>query len=488
MKIKTPLWIVMAFLVCALTFGGIQGCGSSGTPEAPGNLAPGICGDGVLNLGESCDGSALGSKSCSDVDSLIFAGGALTCAQNCTFETSACIKHGDFKWVQHIGGSGDEMVTLATDPTSDKLYVAGIFSSSTLSFPGVGDITNSHSGGSVFTDGFYGKFDPVSQTYDWVQHIKGDLYSFRLVSDSKGNVYAGGSFWKYAPLSLPGLPDLISPGGNNGFFGKLDSQTGIFQWVQQISGNDDIEVFSLAIDANNNLYVGGSFYSSTLTLPGLAPLSKSTGAQVNGFFGKFNPTTQKFEWAEQVSGIKVWVYALTVDSNGKVYVGGEFIDSNLSLPGGVSLMNSSESEMSDGLLGAYDPSTHQFLWAKSIQGAGEENILTLSMGPNGEILVGGYFGSFLTTFPGGSVLHVQSVSEYAGYFGSLNPASQTFEWVRPLLGVGGDMYTTSFLPKSQGGYYLSGHFYSPSLTLPGLSPLTNPNPISSDTFFGEIVP
>lgn len=46
-----------------------------------------VCGDGIIQVGEQCDGSNLGGKTCVD---LSFSGGTLSCASNCTFNTSAC--------------------------------------------------------------------------------------------------------------------------------------------------------------------------------------------------------------------------------------------------------------------------------------------------------------------------------------------------------------------------------------------------------------
>ncbi len=57
----------------------------SGTVDITGTV-PG-CGDGVIQTGESCDGSNLNSQTCSSQG---FSGGTLTCNANCTFNTSQC--------------------------------------------------------------------------------------------------------------------------------------------------------------------------------------------------------------------------------------------------------------------------------------------------------------------------------------------------------------------------------------------------------------
>jgi hypothetical protein len=60
------------------------------TSQCDGGNGPGICGDGVINTGETCDGDEWGPISgCSSFDE--FTGGILECV-NCQFDTSQCTK------------------------------------------------------------------------------------------------------------------------------------------------------------------------------------------------------------------------------------------------------------------------------------------------------------------------------------------------------------------------------------------------------------
>ena len=56
------------------------GCGGGGDDV--------VCGNGVLETGEMCDGAELGSATCLTEG---FGGGELTCTSTCTIDTSACI-------------------------------------------------------------------------------------------------------------------------------------------------------------------------------------------------------------------------------------------------------------------------------------------------------------------------------------------------------------------------------------------------------------
>jgi hypothetical protein len=61
-----------------------DGHDSAGDDDAP----PAVCGNGVLEAGEACDGSSLGGETCK---SLGFVGGPLKCDEACEFDTSSCI-------------------------------------------------------------------------------------------------------------------------------------------------------------------------------------------------------------------------------------------------------------------------------------------------------------------------------------------------------------------------------------------------------------
>ena len=52
-----------------------------------GNLVPGICGDGVININEQCEGSDFGGLGCTDFDG--FPSGSLSC-NGCQIDTSSC--------------------------------------------------------------------------------------------------------------------------------------------------------------------------------------------------------------------------------------------------------------------------------------------------------------------------------------------------------------------------------------------------------------
>ncbi|MBI2530172.1 MAG: carboxypeptidase regulatory-like domain-containing protein [Candidatus Diapherotrites archaeon] len=63
-------------------------CRSSCTIDTSGCVAPPTCGNGLIDPGESCDGSNLANLTCGDIDS--FDPGTLSCTDTCTIDTSSC--------------------------------------------------------------------------------------------------------------------------------------------------------------------------------------------------------------------------------------------------------------------------------------------------------------------------------------------------------------------------------------------------------------
>ena len=49
-----------------------------------------VCGDGVRDGTEQCDGTDLGGETCADVTSGFVHGGTLACNPDCTFNTDGC--------------------------------------------------------------------------------------------------------------------------------------------------------------------------------------------------------------------------------------------------------------------------------------------------------------------------------------------------------------------------------------------------------------
>lgn len=86
-----------------------DGCAEAARRQCAICSATDVCGNGIREFGEDCDGTDLGDETC-DVQG--FAGGALTCADDCTFNTTECVDFSGDCCAQHeTSGCEDPVCT-----------------------------------------------------------------------------------------------------------------------------------------------------------------------------------------------------------------------------------------------------------------------------------------------------------------------------------------------------------------------------------------
>ncbi len=101
MQMRGIRGLIRLVVVCALA--GAMGFGCAGKDEEDdnnfnnqnntnGNTTPIVCGNGVMEVGEVCDGTDLDGRDCLDQG---FDGGELVCGGDCTFDSSACTTCGN---------------------------------------------------------------------------------------------------------------------------------------------------------------------------------------------------------------------------------------------------------------------------------------------------------------------------------------------------------------------------------------------------------
>ncbi len=163
---------------------------------------------------------------------------------------------GEVQWVNQAGGTSEETGhTIALD-VSRNVIIGGLFQGT----PTFGSSTTLTSAGS--TDGFVAKYTTLGQ-FVWATKMGGAQADaiYAVKSDYSGNVYVAGMARNNATFGL--LP-IASNGEKDAIVAKL-SKAGSPLWVKSIGGTGNDAAKSLAIDANANVYIAGSFRNS-LTL------------------------------------------------------------------------------------------------------------------------------------------------------------------------------------------------------------------------------
>ncbi len=231
------------------------------------------------------------------------------------------------------GGSNGSSGNAISSDAKGNVYITGSNNGGALTF---GSYTLNPIGSA---DAFTVKYDS-SGNVRWAKSFggtggTGQTYGESIEADTIGNIYITGYF--NATTATFGSTSLTN--GNYGgidiayYIAKYDS-SGNPQWAQSAGGWNDVGN-GLAIDANNNVYVSGSFVSSTFTL-GTYTLhntnpSPGTYGPGNAFFAKYDGTG-KVLWAYSAgaSDGNAYASAIAIKSD-NIYVYGNFQSDSIAL-------------------------------------------------------------------------------------------------------------------------------------------------------------
>ena len=199
----------------------------------------------------------------------------------------------------------------------------------------------------------------------------------KVAVDPAGAVYLLGSFFKLADFegTLLTYPGYANNDGNwaNSFVAKYDA-SGQFQWVKRTSVTQGFDSpCSLAVDAEGNLYLGGSV-DWTITLGGAVTLTKTPFSElpVGTYIAKLDSMGTGL-WAQVVGGSRSGWPNMKIDGSGHVYTCAQVSDA-----GGISLSK-------------FDPYGRQ-LWQKTI-GAGSPDYAAFACDADGNTVVAGWISA-----------------------------------------------------------------------------------------------
>jgi hypothetical protein len=219
----------------------------------------------------------------------------------------------------------------------------------------------------------------------------GNYYINDINVDSNGSIYVGGSgrgtTFDDGLIAMTGAPSATN---YNGFLLKFNS-SGDSQWGYWISdGGEYSHIFSLAVDSENNVYVGGDSYSGPLDNVG--SMSGSHSWDYDGFLLKFNSSgnPQGGQWIGGSS--QDYIYSLAVDNDDNIFVVGKAYSS--SFDDGFS-PSSTHSGNDEGYILKFNSSI-SYQWGHWIGGIRAEEITSIAVDSKNDVYVGGSTLHFTT--------------------------------------------------------------------------------------------
>lgn len=366
-------------------------------------------------------------------------------------------------WIATGGGSqgSDRFDKVAAD-ASGRAVVAGIFrktvtfGTTTLTAPGNQDNI------------VVAKLSPTG-AYEWVQHggslDDDDVKAVRI--GHNGHVYITGFAPQAATFGATVLPAPGTPGGGGGYVACLDGATGAWLWAVRTPGNS--YGTALALDAADNVYVGGMF-ADTVAF-GSTQLVAPPANAFDLFVAKLSGTgAHPWQWVRTAGGPNnESVTAIALDVNGNLYMGGYYLGPSLTF-GSTILTNAGNVDSYVAKL------TPMGVWrsATNVGGGGGEYVQALDVTPSGRVAVGGFFsaqtGLTTTTIGGITLTNAGRGITGDGFVAQLSPTG-VVQWATALGGTANDGVAT--VSAEPGGTVIATAYIDSRTAVLGDSTCTN---------------
>ncbi len=343
---------------------------------------------------------------------------------------------GNFIWAKQMGdiGASNDIGRAITVDASGNVYTTGSFLSTADFDPGPGIFNLSSEG---LSDIFISKLD-ASGNFLWAKRI-GDGNNDEgksIVVDNSGNVYTTGFFYGTVDFDPgPGTSNLSSAGEYDIFVSKLDA-SGNFLWSKRMGGPSYEEGSSIAVNANNNVYITGLFISTVDFDPGTGTYNLTSAGNNDAFIVKLGEepppvvSPANFNWAKRMGGANQdQGNSITVDANGNVYTTGSFIGT-VDFDPGTGIHNLSTLGGSDVFISKLDASGN-FIWAKELSGLGggaTSEARSIAVDANGNVYTTGNFFASFDFDPGAGTYNLDYAN--GNIFISKLDASGNFIWAK----------------------------------------------------------
>ncbi len=359
--------------------------------------------------------------------------------------------------------------------------------------------------GNVFTTGEYTgsvDFDPGPDTYELTGPGR-DIYASALddagsfiwarsfgssatdkghsvAVDSDGNIYFTGEFRGTVDFNPgPGNSSLTSTSGSEDIFVlKLDS-AGAFVWVKQMGGISTDVATSIALDSDHNVYTTGYFSLIADFDPGTGTAQLTAAGDHDVFVSKFN-ASGNLVWAKRIGGTSHEDgRSLTMDSDGNVYIAGNF-SGTVDFNPGPATTNLTSAGDEDIFICKLD-SAGNLVWAKRIGSVNDDIGISLALDSEGNVYTSGYFSGTADFDPSPSTLNLTPAGGNDVFVAKLD-SSGNFLWAKQLGGPSND-FGRGIALDSADNVYTTGYFKGTADFDPGVATVNLTSSAGSDDIF-----
>lgn len=308
-------------------------------------------------------------------------------------------------WSKRLGGTGTDYGYGITTDTNNRVIVTGIVTGA-ADLNGDGDTLDANEN----PTGTYGGIDAFisvfnsSGTFQWSKRLGGTGvdYGYGITTDTNNNVIVIANATGTADLN--GDDDTVDAnevptgtyGGIDAFISIFDS-TGTFVWSKRLGGTGGDWGDSVTTDTNNNVIVTGQV-TGTADLNGDDDTSdpnetpSGTYGGADAFISVFN-YSGAFVWSERMGGMGAdGVEGLTIDTNNKVIVSGQF-NGIADLNGDDDILDANETPTAtysgqDAFISVFN-SSGTFVWSERLGGTNSDFGNSIIADTNNNVIVDG---------------------------------------------------------------------------------------------------
>lgn len=213
----------------------------------------------------------------------------------------------------------------------------------------------------------------------------------KIETDLDGNIYVTGNY-KSSSLDLnPGTPNTnhTNNGSSDIFIAKYTPE-GKFVWSRAIGGVGNEVVYSISVSPSSDIYFCGSF-NGTVDFDASSSVSNITSnGQEDGFIARYD-SSGNFVWAGNIGGSgNDVVRDLIYDAPLNLLYGCGSFEGTADFDASSSTYNRNSKGSSDCFVLAYD-FQNNFVLANTIGGTLKDEIISIGIDQNSNILIGGSF-------------------------------------------------------------------------------------------------
>jgi len=295
----------------------------------------------------------------------------------------------------------------------------------------------------------------------------GGDYIKDIVEDSNGNIIIVGLF-RGTNTDLDGTTgvDNHTSNGEYDIFISKYSSSGNYDWTITIGGSATDSPQAVIVDSNNDIYLTGNFYSSSMDFDGTAgtDIHSPSGAcdifitkyESNGDYG----WTRTFGGSGYDGGLSI-----DIDSSDNTYTTGHFEGTNIDFDATAGTDTHSSNGGHDVFITKYE-SDGDYGWTRTFGNSDLQTANCIQVGTDGSLFVGGYFAGINVDFDGTAGIDTHSSNGGHDVFITKYTTSGSYSWTRTF-GSSVDDSSQHLHKDSSNNIHITGFFYESNVDFDG---------------------